>query len=290
MEKLRKTFLSSNPGVEFIEYCTLPYINLPDSHLLSMDCYIDVFYILNGNAELMFNTPPSRMLSSGDFIFLNRKCTDCFIFSGGEEAVVIHARIIPHGIYKELMIYHGYYNSLCVLNGKHSGVLSIASEMIKFLIDLKKTESGENLFLESPIALFFVHLYLNEIADSSLLVNDPGNIFSRLMLEMLKNPGYPWNIKKIAQKYCISTNYFISEFRKISGFTPFNFLKRNRLIKGRQLLENTSFPVSVIARQCGYNSQASFSFYIKKEFGLPPLRIRRNAKIKNDTISLENSC
>ncbi|EKY8362045.1 helix-turn-helix transcriptional regulator [Salmonella enterica] len=284
MEKLRKIFLSSNPGVEFIEYCTLPYINLPDSHSLSLDCCIDVFYILNGKAELMFNTPPSRMLSSGDFIFLNGKCTDCFIFSGGEDAVILHARIILHGLYKELVIYHGCYNSLCVLNGEHSDVLSVASEMIKLLINFKKVKSDKGLFLEAPIALFFVHLYLNEIADSPLLINEPGHVFSRLILEMVKNPGYPWNIKEIAQKNCMNTNFFINEFRKVSGFTPFNFLKRNRLIKGRQLLEDTNFPVSVIARQCGYNSQASFSFYIKKEFGFPPLRIRRNAKIKSDIV------
>lgn len=290
MEKLRKTFLSSNPSVEFIEYCTLPYIKLPDSHSLSLDCCIDVFYILNGKAELMFNTPPSRILSSGDFVFMNRKCTDCFIFSGEGDAVILHARIILHGLYKELMIYHGYHNTLYVLNGGHSDVMSAAREMFKLLINLKKVKSCENLFLESPIALFFVHLYLNEVAGLPLLINAHGHILSRLMLEMVKNPAYSWNIKEIAQKYCMNTNFFINEFRRVSGFTPFNFLKRNRLIKGRQLLEDTSFPVSVIARQCGYNSQASFSFYIKKEFGLSPLKIRRNAKIKNDIVSLEDNC
>lgn len=42
--------------------------------------------------------------------------------------------------------------------------------------------------------------------------------------------------------------------------------------------------MSVIARQCGYNSHASFTFYIKQEFGLPPLKIRKNAQLKYDII------
>lgn len=282
MEELHQAFLFLNLDVEFIEYCPLPYINLPDSHSLRPNCCVDVFYILNGTVELMFNTPPSRTLSSGEFIFLNRKCTDYFIVSGDGDAVILHARIIPHGLYKDLVLHHGLYNRLYILNENNSDALPAASEMIKLLLNLKKAKSGATLFLEPPITLFFIHLYLNKIAGSSLPFNNHGQQFSKLILEIIKNPDYPWHVKDMAREHCMSTNFFISEFRKVSGFTPFNFLKKNRLNKGRLLLEKTDIPVSVIARQCGYNSHASFSFYIKQEFGLPPLKIRKNAQLKYD--------
>lgn len=282
MEELCQTFLFSNSDVEFIEYCLLPYINLPDSYSLSPDCCIDVFYIMNGTVELMFNTPPSRTLSSGEFIFLNRKCTDYFILSGDGEAVILHARIIPHGLYKYLILQQRLYNSLYILNEDNSDSLPAASEMIKLLINLKKVNTGATLFLEPPITLFFVHLYLNEMSGSLLPFNNNGQRFSKLMLKIIKNPDYPWHVKDMASEHCMSTNFFISEFRKIFGLTPFNFLKKTRLNKGRQLLENTDIPVSVIARQCGYNSHASFTFYIKREFGLSPLKIRKDAKLKYD--------
>lgn len=282
MEELRQVFLFTNLDIEFIEYCPLPYINSPDYHSLRQNCCVDVFYILNGTAELMFNTPPSRTLSSGEFIFLNRKCTDYFIVSGDGDAVILHARIIPHGLYKDLLLHHGLYNRLYVLNENNSDILPAASEMIKLLLNLKKVKSGATLFLEPPITLFFIHLYLNEISGSLLPFNNHGQQFSKLILEIIKNPDYPWHVKDMAREHCMSTNFFISEFRKVSGFTPFNFLKKNRLNKGRLLLEKTDIPVSVIARQCGYNSHASFSFYIKQEFGLPPLKIRKNAQSKYD--------
>lgn len=282
MEELCHVFLFSNTDIEFIEYCSLPCIKLSEPESLEPDCCIDVFYLLNGTAELMFNTPPSRTLSSGDFVFLNGKCSDCFIISGGRDTVVLHARIIPRGLYKDLILHQGVNNGLYVLNEHNSDVLPAASEMIKLLLNLKKVKSGVNLLLESPITLFFVHLYLNEITGSFLPYSNQGHRFSKLMLEIIKNPGYPWHVKDMAREHCMSTNFFISEFRKVSGFTPFNFIKKNRLNKGLQLLENTDMPVSVIARKCGYNSHASFTFYIKQAFGFPPLKIRKNAQIKYD--------
>lgn len=290
MGKLWKTFLPSSSSVEFIESCSLPYIKKPDSKSLRTDCFIDIFYVLDGMVELMFNIPPSKTLSSGHFIFLHGKNTDCFIISGGKDSNVLHARIIPCDLYKDLILYHRHYNSLCVLNEDNSHTLPAAGEMIKLLLNMKKVKSGTALSLESPVALFFVHLYLNEISDSSLLFNAPGHQLSKLMLEIIKKPGYSWHVKDMAKEYCMSTNFFISEFRKISGFTPFNFLKKIRLNKGKQLLENTDAPVSVIARQCGYNSHASFAFYMKKEFGIPPFRIRKNAKINNDIAMSEDKC
>lgn len=281
MDKLYKKFLSSNSRIEFIEYCSLPYINSPDSKFLDSDCFIDIFYVLDGNIELMFNIPPSKKLSSGGFIFMNRKSTDCFIISGGEDAIILHARIIPCDLYKDLILYRGYYDGLFVLNVDDSDTLSVAGEMVKLLLHLKTINFGSILFLESPIALFFVHLYLNEIAGSSLPFNDPGHQLSKLILEIIKDPGYSWRVKDMAKEYCMSTNFFIREFKRLSGFTPFGFLKKTRLNKGKQLLENTEIPVSVIAQQCGYNSHASFAFYIKKEFGIPPFKIRKNAKINN---------
>lgn len=290
MGKLRQDFLSSHICFDSIERCPLPYINLPGSHLLSSDCFIDVFYVLAGTGELIFNSPPSRILSSGDFVFLNIKCSDYFIISGTMDAVILHARINPCDLYKGLILYHRNYNSLCILKADDSHTLPTAGEMIKLLLNMKKVKSEADLSLEYPIALFFVHLYLNEITDSSLPFNDQGRQFSKLMLEIIKDPGYSWHVKDMAKEYCMSTNFFISEFKKTSGVTPFKFLKKTRLNKGKQLLENTDAPVSVIAHQCGYNSHASFACYIKKEFGIPPLKIRMNAKININSILSEDDC
>ncbi|EIO8613981.1 helix-turn-helix transcriptional regulator, partial [Salmonella enterica] len=251
-----------------------------DTQTSDLDCYIDVFYIKKGVAELMFNAPPSIKLSPGEFIFLNRKCSDCFFLTGGQDTEILQTRVVPRGLYKDLIVYYGCYNSLYVLDSGHIDVIPVASEMISLLLKLQKSKSEAILSLEVPISLFFIHIYLNKVANSSLPFNNTGHQFFKLILEMIKSPDYPWRVKDMAKEYNMNPNSFISEFKKISGFTPCNFLKKTRLNRGRQLLENTDIPVAVIARQCGYNSHASFAFYFKKEYGLSPLKMRNNAQSK----------
>ncbi|HFW4799639.1 TPA: helix-turn-helix transcriptional regulator, partial [Salmonella enterica subsp. diarizonae serovar 60-67:z35:-] len=287
MERLHQVLLASNASIESIEHCSLPYVFLPSTSTLNNDCYIDIFYILDGTGELMFNKLPIKELSKGDFILLKRENSDYFILSGHADTVVIHAKILPRGLYLDLVMYHGYHESLKVLRKECTDVLYIAAEMMKLLLCLKNKGTQMNRLIEIPMALFFVQLYVVESSWLSLSSYNSEHKLSNLMLEIIKNPCAPWRVKDMAKKYNMSTNFFIDEFRKLAGVTPFVFLKKTRLNRGRKLLENTEKPVSIIARECGYNSHASFAYYIKKEFGFPPLKIRRNAKINIDSISPE---
>lgn len=278
MERLHQVLLSSNASIEFIERCSLPCIFFPGTSELNYDCYIDVFYILDGTGELMFNKSPAKELSKGDFVLLKKENSDCFILSGHVDTVIIHAKILPRGLYLDLVMCHGYHESLKILRKEYSDILSVAAEMMKLLLCLKKKGTQMNCLIEIPMALFFVQLYLVESSWLSLSPYNFENQLSNLMLEIIKNPCSPWRVKDMAKEYNMSTNYFIGEFRKIAGVTPFVFLKKTRLNRGKKLLENTEKPVSVIASECGYNSHASFAFYIKKEFGISPVGIRKNAK------------
>ncbi|EJM5006300.1 helix-turn-helix transcriptional regulator [Salmonella enterica] len=281
MEKLSRVFLTANAGIEFIEHCTLPYIYLPDAETLNYECCIDVFYILDGTAELMFNKPPSKIFSAGDFIFLKRKVSDCFILSGHSYTDILHAKILPFGWHQDLVMCHGYHENLLVLKKESSPFSPSVAELMKLLLSLRE-EGRMNLLLEMPVALFLIQLYLAESSCLTNSIHDAEHIFSGLMMDMIKSPGRPWRVKDMAKKYNMNTSVFIIKFRKKSGYTPFCFLKKIRLSRGRKLLEYTDMPVSVIARKCGYNSQASFSFYIKQEFGLSPIKIRKMHERKHE--------
>ncbi|ENH6239199.1 helix-turn-helix transcriptional regulator [Salmonella enterica subsp. enterica] len=282
MERLHQVLLASNASIESIEHCSLPYVFLPSTSTLNNDCCIDIFYILDGTGELIFNKLPIKELSKGDFVLLKRENSDYFILSGHADTVVIHAKILPRGLYLDLVMYHGYHESLKVLRKECTDVLYIAAEMMKLLLCLKNKGTQMSRLIEIPMALFFVQLYVVENSWLSLSSYNSEHKLSNLMLEIIKNPCAPWRVKDMAKKYNVSTNFFIDEFRKLAGVTPFVFLKKTRLNRGKKLLENTEKPVSIIARECGYNSHASFAFYIKREFGMSPVGIRKNAK-KNET-------
>ncbi|EJS1077040.1 helix-turn-helix transcriptional regulator, partial [Salmonella enterica] len=110
-----------------------------------------------------------------------------------------------------------------------------------------------------PIAVFFIQLFITQNFGFQILIQEEKNNISQCMLDMVKKPGYHWKIKTMAMQHNMGVNLFINEFRKVSGDTPFNFLKKIRLNRAKQLLENTTIPISIIASECGYNSHASFT-------------------------------
>ncbi|EBQ3339986.1 helix-turn-helix transcriptional regulator [Salmonella enterica] len=76
--------------------------------------------------------------------------------------------------------------------------------------------------------------------------------------------------------------YLSTSFEKFRVIHHLTSLKKIRLNRAKQLLENTTIPISIIASECGYNSHASFTTYIKKEFGLTPVNLRKMSKQKKN--------
>ncbi|EAN8329440.1 AraC family transcriptional regulator [Salmonella enterica] len=283
MEKLRRLFLTSNADIVLVENCTLPYISLPTDKLGEGYCHIDIFYVQHGIAELIFNRAGSKKIQNGEFILFNKRINDCFILADLTDADVLHARITVFGLYHDFLMSQVEEGRLQIFSKENSCLLPIIHEIVKLLPTLKKEASQSQLCIGNIIALFFAQIFL--FYTHALFQNHGANHqFSTLMLDIIKEPGGPWQVKDMADKYNMNINLFIREFKRVSGFTPFNFLKKVRLNKARQLIENTDIPISVIAEDCGYNSHASFTFYIKKEFGVSPIKMRKKHKIKYDSI------
>ncbi|EAW0638081.1 TPA: helix-turn-helix transcriptional regulator [Salmonella enterica subsp. indica] len=282
MGKLNQAFLSANARINLTERCSLPYIYFPNAHESGNDCCVDVFYISDGTVELMFNKTETKEVLSGEFILLNRQDDDHFILSGGDDVVVLHTQALPCGLYQDLVLCQGCHEHLQILRRGESELLPVAAEMLELLFRLnsKEDKAPVDLFIEIPIALFFIQLYLIETSCPLFTLHDAGHRLTSLILDIIEKPGYQWRVKDMAIKCNMSTSIFISEFRKISGYTPLSFLKKIRLNRGKKLLENTKTPISVIAGECGYNSHASFAFYIKQEFGMSPIKIRKSHEIK----------
>ncbi len=278
MAKLRQAFLTSSASIEISEKCSLPYVYTPTLSPPESDCCIDIFYIVNGTVEVVFNKPPSKKILSGEVFLLNVKRSDYFILSGDSESEVIHVKILPHGVYHDLVMYKNHHENLQILQKGSSNTLPAVIEMIKLLFIINDGENQKNPLLESTVALFFVQVYLTEEQGFLFSSHNSLNHLSALILEIIKKPGHQWRVKDMAKKYNMNTNLFIREFKKVTGFTPLSFLKKVRLNRGKCLLEKTDTPVSVIACECGYNSHASFAHYIKKEFGITPVNIRKNKR------------
>lgn len=59
-------------------------------------------------------------------------------------------------------------------------------------------------------------------------------------------------------------------FRQVFGTTVFSYLRQQRLIKARQLLQDTEMSVAEVTCQIGYTHSGHFAAAFKREFGVTP--------------------
>lgn len=90
-----------------------------------------------------------------------------------------------------------------------------------------------------------------------------------------RDPGAPWTLATLARTAALSRSAFAARFAEVVGEPAMRYLTRWRLLLARQTLREGDDPLGVVARRCGYRSEASFCRAFKREFGVPPGRDRR---------------
>ena len=81
-------------------------------------------------------------------------------------------------------------------------------------------------------------------------------------------------VENIAGTVNMSESYFSRLFKKATTFSPYDYLLNVRLEKAKELLLKTDLPISEIAYKTGFNSDANFIYFFKKETGISTLKFR----------------
>lgn len=103
------------------------------------------------------------------------------------------------------------------------------------------------------------------------------NTVARAQQFIESNYPEPLTVHSIAQACNVSCSYLHKLFSTALDTTPGNYLLSCRISAARDLLANTSLPLSEIAFRCGFNSQSYFSDCFKRSVGDSPLSFRKNA-------------
>jgi AraC family transcriptional regulator len=91
---------------------------------------------------------------------------------------------------------------------------------------------------------------------------------------MLANFDMNIGLQQLAEHCCVSLFHFSRIFKAVMKITPHQYLSEIRLNHARILLENTKYPVTQIAIQCGYNSVEHFATAYKQRFETTPSESR----------------
>lgn len=90
-------------------------------------------------------------------------------------------------------------------------------------------------------------------------------------------------VKELAVKANLSLSGFDKEFRKVFQTAPYRWMKQKRTESIYYEICHSIKPLKIISEEYGFSSTSQMNDYCKKEFGLPPGKIREYYK-KNNAI------
>ncbi|MDB6074768.1 MAG: DNA-3-methyladenine glycosylase 2 family protein, partial [Verrucomicrobiaceae bacterium] len=83
-----------------------------------------------------------------------------------------------------------------------------------------------------------------------------------------------------------SERHLRRQFLLECGLSPVAVLQTRRLLFAKQLLQDTSLPITDVAYSAGFRSLRRFNALFKERYGLAPTALRQNRTVVGDTISL----
>ncbi|KJR44779.1 Transcriptional regulator, AraC family [Desulfosporosinus sp. I2] len=78
----------------------------------------------------------------------------------------------------------------------------------------------------------------------------------------------------IASLVNISTYHFARNFKKETGYSPYEFIIKTRINHAKTLLKNTSLQIKEIALDCGFSSESNFVVNFRNNVGVTPSAFR----------------
>ena len=96
------------------------------------------------------------------------------------------------------------------------------------------------------------------------------HVFTRMKLYSHK----PWRVTDLAQLAGMSTPHFFRRFKRATGSSPIDWLRRERINQAKRHLSETTDPVGEIAERVGYSDPFYFSRDFKRMTGHSPREYR----------------
>jgi AraC-like DNA-binding protein len=104
------------------------------------------------------------------------------------------------------------------------------------------------------------------ILNSPLQIDMIKKAKSYILENLSKNLTIPLISTQVGTNQC----YLKKGFKEVYNQTIYDFIRENRMIKSKYLIENSSHSMTDISVMAGYSSLSSFSQAYKSYFGVPP--------------------
>lgn len=111
----------------------------------------------------------------------------------------------------------------------------------------------------------------------------------RVIKELCKDLTRDADLKTLANSVNLSSSRLRHLFKDETGLTPAQYLKRLRLERARELMDDSFLRLKEVMPQVGISDESHFVKDFKKTHGLPPIKYRHRAARVRDSPS-QNIC
>ncbi|TRX62024.1 helix-turn-helix transcriptional regulator [Fulvivirga sp. M361] len=146
-------------------------------------------------------------------------------------------------------------------------------EILKIHYGFRNDFSDEllTIMVEENLHLLFQQQYAQNTLSRTVWVN-------KIKKEVRLNPEKKYSIDEVSDSLCLHPNYFVRKFKSKTGCTFGEFLLRQRISRGIDLMLHSSKPLTEIAVESGFYDQSHFIRHFKHFFGTTPSRYREIVK------------
>lgn len=127
----------------------------------------------------------------------------------------------------------------------------------------------------SPVLLEIHRAYLSYNSNNSLQSEKTVSVASQLVEYINAHLCESFTLDSLAQEFFTSKTHLNNQFRKVTGFTIWEYTVTKRLVLARQYIRD-GMPVGVAAISSGWNDYSSFYRSYKARFGVSPISDRSN--------------
>jgi len=171
-----------------------------------------------------------------------------------------------------------------------SRLLNLNDEELACVEELQnkiKREQHGNLAGKASMCLLYlaeILIYLSRLLEDrqeEQLAPSTYGTFAKVYNYMNRNYQDKISIEKLAAIARMSERNFQRVFTRIYRVSPMQYLMKVRLEKSRDLLKNTSWEISKVAQESGFQENSYFSLQFKKAFNISPRRYRNIIRDRN---------
>ncbi|MFL6117870.1 MAG: cupin domain-containing protein [Catenulispora sp.] len=232
--------------------------------------------------------PQVRQLSRGDFALLPRgdrhRISDAAEHDAAEPARWLRGTFAIGDPRASHLL--GSLPAVIVLRGADRSAadalegLAIARRMLVF--EMRAPSQGSAVMVARILDLIFIQLMRAWAAGADVEPNWLAGAFDPqiglALSAMHRDPCRDWTVEDLARACNLSRSAFAARFVDRVGKPPATYLAHVRLDAATRLLRDSLLPITLVAENVGYTSEAAFSRAFKNRYGLPPARWRRDVQ------------